>query len=98
MVRIILLAIADERNRQIKEEGWTPEHDDSHVDGELAVAAACYALRNESLDLSLACWPWNLGTFPAKLKWSLPKEYRSNLIKAAALIVAEIERLDRIDA
>jgi len=35
--------IAAERERQVEEEGWTPEHDDSHRRGELARAAACYA-------------------------------------------------------
>ena len=37
-------AIADvvgERTRQILDEGWTPEHDDAHTDGQLAQAAAC---------------------------------------------------------
>lgn len=35
--------IADERARQVKVEGWTPEHDDEIASGELAMAAACYA-------------------------------------------------------
>jgi len=35
--------IAAERLRQIDKEGWTPEHDDEHCDGELALAACCYA-------------------------------------------------------
>jgi hypothetical protein len=35
--------IAAERRRQIEVEGWTPEHDRQHVDGELAMAACCYA-------------------------------------------------------
>ena len=35
--------IAEERQRQIEEEGWTAEHDDHHPDGELALAACCYA-------------------------------------------------------
>lgn len=30
--------IAAERRRQIGEEGWTPEHDAQHVNGELAEA------------------------------------------------------------
>ena len=37
-------AIAAERQRQIEAEGWTPGHDDTHDRGELARAAACYAL------------------------------------------------------
>lgn len=36
-------AFIAERNRQVLQENWSPEHDDEHVDGELAGAAACYA-------------------------------------------------------
>jgi hypothetical protein len=37
--------IAQERQRQIEQEGWTTEHDDNnHQAGELARAAACYAV------------------------------------------------------
>ena len=36
--------IAAERSRQVAEEGWTPEHDEVHESGEMAKAAACYAL------------------------------------------------------
>jgi hypothetical protein len=39
--------IAAERQRQIDKEGWSPKHDDEHQDGELAVAAACYAIAEE---------------------------------------------------
>jgi len=35
--------ITIERSRQITEEGWTPEHDDEHDDGQMALAAACFA-------------------------------------------------------
>ncbi len=35
--------IKQERERQIDVEGWTPEHDDKHTDGSLAMVAACYA-------------------------------------------------------
>lgn len=38
--------IAAERRRQIEIEGWTPAHDDEHVHGELAAAAACYVAHN----------------------------------------------------
>jgi hypothetical protein len=36
-------SIAAERERQVTEEGWTADHDDTHGAGELAWAAACYA-------------------------------------------------------
>lgn len=35
--------IADERKRQMAELGWTPEHDDEHDVGDLALAAIAYA-------------------------------------------------------
>ena len=35
--------ISKERQRQIEEEGWTPEHDNQHTEGELALVAALYA-------------------------------------------------------
>jgi hypothetical protein len=40
-------AIADitaERERQISFEGWSPDHDDAHGEGQIAFAAACYSL------------------------------------------------------
>jgi hypothetical protein len=75
--------IAAERRRQIEQEGWTTEHDDQHTDGSLADAAAVY------LGAEVP-WPasWSL-------EWYKPKNYRRDLIRAGALIVAEIERLDR---
>jgi hypothetical protein len=79
--------IANERQRQIEAEGWTPEHDDQHSSGELADAAACYA-RGKQMS---AVWPWDE-------KWWKPgPDRRRQLVKAGALIVAEIERLDRND-
>jgi hypothetical protein len=36
--------IKNERERQVNEEGYTPEHDDEHDLGELGLAAALYAL------------------------------------------------------
>lgn len=38
------LDVLAERRRQIEAEGWTPEHDDEHSNGELSDAAGCYAL------------------------------------------------------
>jgi hypothetical protein len=39
--------IADERQRQMDKEGWTPAHDDEHDDDSLAFAAVCYTLPRE---------------------------------------------------
>ena len=85
--------IAAERKRQIEVEGWSAEHDDAlHDCGDLARAAACYALGYTpnvcSTQASYDLWPWDF-------KWWKPKDERRNLVRAAALIIAEIERLDR---
>lgn len=86
--------IAAERKRQCEVEGWSPDHDDTHVSGEMAMAAACYTLASflnteHALNTTFTrYWPWDR-------KWWKPKSPRENLIRAAALIVAEIERQDR---
>lgn len=84
-----------ERQRQISFEGWTPEHDDEHRTGGMAVAAACYAAWSmPSLPASEAVgamWPWTGWA----QEWFKPKGTRHNLVRAGALILAEIERLDR---
>lgn len=86
-----------ERRRQIEAEGWTPEHDDEHDGGELACAAAAYALdAGDKLDQRPPdFWPW-YGGRPREVRWWKPSDRRRNLVKAGALILAEIERLDRI--
>jgi hypothetical protein len=81
---MVIDEIAAERRRQVEVEGWSTSHDDDHDKGELAKAAACYAIGFRD-----PWWPWNV-------KWWNPHGRRRNLIKAAALIVAEIERLDRL--
>ena len=89
------LDIAAERRRQVDEEGFDPAHDDEHDNGELADAAACYALGVYSDHPSAGVpgdippyWPWDET-------WWAPKDRRRNLVRAAALLMAEIERLDR---
>jgi hypothetical protein len=100
-----------ERERQKAVEGWTPEHDDEHTAFEMSRAAAWYAMvtainaspparpdtvsSKNPLELHKATellWPreWD------SLKWAKPKGARRNLVRAAALLLAEIERLDRI--
>ena len=90
-----------ERQRQISEEGYAAEHDDQHVAGEMADAAACYAAvliemrvvwdesGREFHDVPVG-WPrsWSF-------RWWKPKDRRRDLVRAGALIIAEIERLDR---
>lgn len=89
------LDVQAERRRQVEAEGWTPEHDDEHSHGQMARASACYALAGSSapndgtaaLLVSLA-WPWDE-------QWWKPTTTRRDLVKACALGLAEIERLDR---
>ncbi|MER5171624.1 hypothetical protein [Thioclava kandeliae] len=98
-------SIAAERKRQIKAEGWTLEHDDSHTLGELALAAAIYAIPYDAeiagerlikqddhigLDMALEiACGW-------KVKPNTDKRRRLEI--AGALIAAEIDRLDRIES
>lgn len=76
-----------ERQRQISAEGWTPEHDDGYGTEELAFAAACYCTADED-EAPPSVWPWDIS-------WWKPTTRRRNCVKAAALLLAEIERLDR---
>lgn len=82
--------IAEERTRQISGEGWSAEHDDSHKRGELARAGVAYAIHALIGGTQpVNAWPW-------ELKWWKPSdEPVRNLVKAGALIAAEIDRLQR---
>ena len=95
--------VAAERQRQIYNEGFSPKHDDDHDDGDLAGAAAAYALdaacllcpyHGTALDDPPDSWPADWA-----LEWWKPavnvEDARRDLVKAAALILAEIERQDR---
>ncbi|WP_243705055.1 hypothetical protein [Pseudomonas aeruginosa] len=81
------LDVQAERRRQITAEGWTPEHDDLYCAAELPRAAAAYIL-NGANDEAPAIWSFSA-------KWWKPRDARSNYVRAGALILAEIERLDR---
>jgi hypothetical protein len=87
----VVLEIARERERQVDAEGWTPAHDDRHTAGELALAAASYALLGAGRSVPQGIWPWRRDG-----DWPKPKTKRRDLVRAAALIVAEIERIDRV--
>lgn len=94
-----------ERRAQITREGWTSHHDDEHGNGQLARAAASYCLHHSAMlydepaehaasprhsffNHASAVWPW-------AREWWRPKNPRRDLVRAAALILAEIERIDR---
>lgn len=82
--------IAAERVRQVFSEGYDESHDDEHLGGDLLAAAEAYIVHVDGdEDLAEEIWPWEPNSFK-------PKTTRENLIRAAALIVAEIERMDRV--
>lgn len=84
-------SVIAERQRQQSVEGWTTARDDEYEHGELADAAGCYALSSELFDCvgePPRQWPW-------PDEWWKPSMRRRDLVKAGALILAEIERLDR---
>lgn len=93
--------VLDERRAQRTREGFDAAHDDQHASGELAMAAACYATVAAHPPgfyravfrpgVPMQSWPWDR-------EWWKPKNDRRDLIRAAALILAEIERLDRAEA
>ncbi|MFO1881010.1 hypothetical protein QOT71_22525 [Pseudomonas aeruginosa] len=94
------LDVQAERRRQITAEGWTPQHDDEHADGQMAQAAGCYALHAGGIGTdwpdgrqngAALFWPWDRDS------WK-PTTPRRDLVKACALALAEIERLDRATA
>lgn len=92
--------ILEERARQVEVEGWTPEHDDGHDSGEIACAASCYATPDNCRIMVASeddsplevpnLWPWH------ETWWKpTPDDRIRELVKAGALIAAEIERLQR---
>ena len=86
--------VVAERVRQQVQEGFTDLHDDLCTT-QLRRAAVCYIEANPDISSTLSldrpkAWPWHTS-------WWKPTDRRRNLIKAAALLIAEIERLDRIE-
>lgn len=83
--------IAAERRRQVEAEGWIPEHDAEHVDAELVIAAICYLDHVYEIGEPEApapdTWPWHDDW------WKPSEDPVRNLVKAGALIAAEIDRL-----
>lgn len=85
--------INEERQRQISELGWTAAHDAMYEDQELARAASAYARvpperhLPADRDYRKHFWPW--PKYPFK-----PSSDRiDELVKAGALIAAEIDRI-----
>ncbi len=93
-----LIDVMNERDRQVNEEGFTPEHDDAQWRaGELAGAASAYAM-SASASMALGRDVVLVDPPPFFLfgveHWK-PTTPRRDAVKACALLLAEIERLDR---
>ncbi|MBA1302736.1 hypothetical protein G7028_29860 [Pseudomonas carnis] len=94
-----LQSVLAERIRQIQVHCFYPEQDEEYVNGDLAQAGACYAIEaakqapetEDAMRLVPEAWPWMAAS------WR-PHDQRRNLVKAGALILAEIDRLDRAAA
>lgn len=104
--------IAAERQRQIDVKGYTPEHDAHHAGCELVMAAKTYAEQasfmvryphmpfepQQALTIQdIRGWP--ASTWPSgwtNESWRPSPDPVRNLVKAGALIAAEIDRLTAI--
>lgn len=88
--------VVAERDRQITAEGYTPETDEDLEPGLLAAAGACYALLHS--DGPMGPNPYNVDDlWPFDPDHWKPKHPERDLIRAAALIAAEIDRQTRTD-
>ncbi|EJA8582556.1 hypothetical protein MU232_002152 [Salmonella enterica] len=100
-VSATLADIIAERQRQITDEGFTPEQDDKYDREELVSAAISYirlatiwkdkdpdCYRKSSAPMS---WPWSP-------EWWKPTNPRRDMIKGIALLIAALERRDRREA
>lgn len=90
--------ISRERMRQVGVEGWDSKHDDQHRSNELVRAAIAYAAEAGDYNLRSILnkdgkwdfvWPWSAEW------WKPSPDPIRNLVKAGALIAAEIDRLQR---
>ena len=96
----VLIDVRRVREYQIKK-GYDADHDDQHRRGELTDAAMAFVaagdlitLRDEIKDhqsVPQLLWPWKDTAFKSA------DSARDNYIAAIALLVAEVERIDRID-
>lgn len=86
--------------RQLIKSSLPPQEADQYIDGSITHAAGAYlsmatthfyplALRGILQREAKELWPWS------EESWNPASSPRRNLIKAAAYIVAEIERLER---
>ncbi|MBF5006890.1 hypothetical protein [Diaphorobacter caeni] len=90
--------VVAERQRQISVKGWTSENDDEHVNDEIAALTCFYAMPEGVREWSAAETGYGdtWGDAIVPLGWDVDTgDRRRELVKSAALSLAEIERLDR---
>lgn len=83
--------IKEERERQLKL-GFTAEHDDLHISGQIADHAS--TLATTWLSCVDIMYPYSETAIKDGIK---DGDRKIQLIKAGALIIAELERLERVD-
>lgn len=97
-------ALADvvvERQRQISAKGYHLDHDDTHINDEIAALAAWYVMPPGAREWNTTSTGYGDTLGEAILPgWNQPsgKDRRRELVIGAALTIAEIERLDRAAA
>ena len=88
--------ISLERVRQVTDKGYSIAHDTEHDSAELLLAARCYL--SDIVNASVAAdevrgcpweWPWSSSAWKPT-----PDDVIRQLVKAGALIAAEIDRLE----
>lgn len=106
---LVAREVLAERKRQVEKEGWSLAHDDAHDTGELARAAGYFAMAAAMNDITRREMETTGGSADAEiaaLQYLRPdwepkslrlKGRRRELLIGAALMMAEIERLDRAD-
>jgi hypothetical protein len=91
-------AIADERERQLQAEGFTRDSDQQYRRGELAKAATAYvqlaAMDLEAGGRSHIAWHGPAAVWPWAPEWWKPVDARRDLVRAGALIAAQIDLID----
>ncbi|HGM5918318.1 TPA: hypothetical protein ACKP5X_000581 [Stenotrophomonas maltophilia] len=93
-----IAAIADERQRQLQAEGFTREKDQQYRRGELAKAATAY-VQLAAMDLEAGtrdhiAWHGPAAVWPWAREWWKPVDARRDLVRAGALIAAQIDLID----
>lgn len=101
--------IATERRKQIEKDGWDSQHDSDHENYELTKAAICYAHRATKEGMCIwndripNDWPFEAKAWkPEPRNTNSPsplieqKDAIKMLVKAGALIAAEIDRIQNL--